>query len=98
MANNIHRYSVQESTNLQLGQNGAVFESGTTAITGSFCAIQVVTATQFTALVPVDTKHIGTSGQSGDSVAGVTFTAGSVLFGNWTGFTLASGSVVAYNG
>ena len=31
---NIHKYSVQESQNVSLGQNGCLFEAGTDAISG----------------------------------------------------------------
>ena len=68
---------------------GAVYESGTTAITGQkFSAIMALTATVFASLTAPD--------WSGDSFASMALPAGATIYGNFTGFTLTSGSVVAY--
>mgnify|MGYP003133618400 CR=1 FL=1 len=107
MANNIHKYSVQESNNLQLGQNGALFDNtGGTFHEGNFVAFQVVASASFTVLEVANARQIGTALDSdgdsqtisGNSMTGVSFPAGTVLFGNWVGFELSSGSVIAYYG
>ncbi len=71
-----------------LGKNGAVFESGTTAVTGSFCAITVVSAANFSAL---DWPEL-----SGDALTGVELPQNMTIVGDIQGFTLTSGSVLAY--
>ena len=97
---NIHKYSVQESQNVSLGQNGCLFEDGTDAITGKkIIGIQFLEDTTFTTLTPESSSYIGTSGGNGDAIdSSNTFPQGVTVFGRWTGFTLASGSVVAYLG
>ena len=72
------------------GQAGATFESGTTAVTGEFCAILIVADAVFTVLTWPE--------QDGDdmSTGTVTFPAGVTIYGQITAFTLASGQVLAY--
>ena len=97
---NIHKYSVQESNNVSLGQNGCLFEDGIYAITGkSIVAIQFISDSTFTTLTPSSSAYVGTAGGNGDAIdSSNTFPAGVVIFGSWTAFTLASGSVIAYLG
>ena len=96
----LHKYSVNESNNLALGQAGCLFEDGLNAITGkSIVAIQFLEDATFSALLPESSDDIGTLGGNGDAVdSGNTFPQGVTIFGRWTGFTLASGSVIAYLG
>jgi hypothetical protein len=93
-------YSVQKASNLSLGQGGCLFEDGTNAITGkTIVAIQFLTDSTFTTLTPIDSNYIGTSGGNGDTVdSSNTFPAGMTVYGQWTAFTLAGGSVIAYLG
>ena len=72
------------------GQAGATFETGTTAVTGTFCAITFIEDSIFTVLTMVD--------QDGDdmSTAAVSFPKGLTIYGQITAFTLASGKVLAY--
>ena len=70
------------------GQSGATFESGTDAVSGDFCALQVVGEAVLASLSWPEL--------SGDSLVGVTIPAGVVIYGQISGFTLASGSVLAY--
>lgn len=70
------------------GQSGAVVETGTSAITGTFTAITALEDVVFASLTVTD--------WSGDSTAGLPLPAGATLFGNITAFTLTSGKVVAY--
>ena len=73
---------------LVLGSLGATYENGTTAITGQFGAIQALSNTVFALLTASD--------WSGDSTASLPLPAGGVIYGQFTAFTLTSGSVVAY--
>tara|TARA_R100001126_G_C4806639_1_gene139704 strand:- start:297 stop:596 length:300 start_codon:yes stop_codon:yes gene_type:complete len=96
----IHKYQVNEANNVALGQVGCLFEDGTDAITGKkIIGIQFIEDTTFTTLTPESSSYIGTSGGNGDAIdSSNTFPQGVTVFGRWTGFTLASGSVVAYLG
>ena len=96
----ISKYTVSESNNVALGQAGCLFEDGTDAITGKkIIGIQFLEDTTFTTLTPDSSSYIGTSGGNGDAIdSSNTFPQGVTVFGRWTGFTLASGSVVAYLG
>ena len=92
-------YSDQQALNLGLGQAGCIFEDGTSAVSGTIVAIQFLEDSTFTTLTPESSSYIGTSGGSGDAIdTDNTFPQGMIIFGRWTGFTLASGSVVAYLG
>ena len=75
-------------TNLQ-GAHGAVLETGTTAITGDFSAIQCLEATVFSLLTSAN--------WTGDSTAALAVPAGVVIYGTFSAFTLTSGKVIAYN-
>ena len=96
----ISKYTVSESNNVALGQAGCLFEDGTDAITGKkIIGIQFLEDTTFTTLTPENSSYIGTSGGNGDAIdSSNTFPQGVTVFGRWSGFTLASGSVVAYLG
>ena len=96
----ISKYTVSESNNVALGKAGCLFEDGTDAITGKkIIGIQFLEDTTFTTLTPESSSYIGTSGGNGDAIdSSNTFPQGVTVFGRWTGFTLASGSVVAYLG
>lgn len=76
-----------EVDNISLGQGGATVETGTTAVTGTFAAIQFVEGGAFSAL---------TSNYDGDAFTGVTLAAGTIIYGRFTAFTLSSGKVIAY--
>ena len=96
----IDNLSVKESANVSLGQVGCFMEDGTTVISGKkIVAIQFITDTTFTTLTPNSSSFIGTAGGSGDAIdSNNTFPTGMTLFGQWTALTLATGSVVAYEG
>jgi hypothetical protein len=68
--------------------SGSVTETGTTAVTGQFAAIHCITATTFSTLTDLT--------GSGDAATGFAYPANFVLYGNFTAFTLTSGSVRAY--
>jgi len=100
MGAGLHNFSPQGVLNLSLGQHGAIFEDGTDAISSKkIIAIQFLADTTFTTLTPNSTDYIGTSGGNGDAIdSNNTFPKGMTIFGQWTAFTLATGTVVAYQG
>ena len=67
------------------GQQGIVTETGTTAVTGNFRAIQVLADATFTTFTE--------SGAGGDAMTGFSIPAGTVLYGRITAFTLSAGKV-----
>lgn len=72
------------------GQKGSYTETGTTAVTGNFYAIQVLADANFSTLTDTGADA------AGDAMTGFTVYAGTVLYGQFTAFTLASGKVRAY--
>ena len=70
------------------GQSGATVVSDTTATTGDFCAIQVLETANFSAI---------TWPELTGTLTGIDIPAGTVIYGQITGFTLTSGKVLAYN-
>ena len=105
--------TVVESNNISLGQAGSILVTGTTACTnamGVFVAIQFLEDTIFASAsggLVAETEQLypddAGTGTSIDSNAGavsdtITFPQGMTIYGRWTGFTLASGKVIAYVG
>ena len=82
------------------GHLGAIFEDGDTNTTSKqIIAIQFIEDTTFTTLTPVDSSYIGTASGNGDAIdTDNTFPQGMTIFGRWTGYRLASGSIIAYQG
>ena len=95
---NLRKYSVNESNNIGLGQAGCLFEDGTTAISDKkIVAITFLEDCTFTTLTPESSSYIGTASGNGDAIdTSNTFPQGVTIFGRWTAFTLASGSVIVY--
>jgi hypothetical protein len=71
-----------------LGQSGATLFADTTARTGAWFAITILADVVFTTLTDATLD--------GTAIAGVTFSAGSTIYGNFTAITLASGTAIAY--
>jgi len=97
----LHKYSVNESNNIGLGQAGSILETGNTPVSGKeIVAITFLEDSVFSLLTPESgtNLYIGNSNNNGDSTASVTFPQGVTIFGRWSAFTLSSGSVVAYLG
>ena len=69
------------------GQEGATFKSSGSA-SGEFCAITMVEDTVFSSLTWAELD--------GDTITGVTFSAGFTIYGQITAFELTSGKVLAY--
>ena len=81
--------------NLQsFGQNGFNVVTGTSAQTGNYSAITIVTDTVVASITATNIQLNGS--ESATALSGVTLPAGITIFGKITGFTLTSGSVIAY--
>lgn len=72
------------------GSLGNVVSTNTDAVSGQFYAIQVLEDATFSAFVETDS--------TGQAMTGFVIPAGTILYGNITGYTLASGKVRAYRG
>ena len=100
----LHKLTVQEAQNAQMGQNGATFISDNDAHTGKFVAITIVEDTIFATLTAADGDFLYGTGSgagfdsNGDNCASVTFPAGMTIYGRWSTIDLTSGKVIAYRG
>lgn len=90
MTNDI-AHSTQGSTPVTglMGEFGGVVETGTTAVTGDFSAIQVIEEATFSLLTRPEF--------TGDALTSIAIPAGTILYGYCTAFTLSAGKVIAYN-
>lgn len=70
------------------GENGVTVTANTTAVTGSFTAIQVLEDATFSVFTE--------TGAAGQAMTGFVIQAGTILFGRITAYTLTSGKVRAY--
>ena len=89
-------YTIEET-----GQLGSIFENATTVYdTKQIVAIQFLEDTKFTTLTTDSTIFPGThADDNGIQIDNNdVFPQGMTIFGKWTAFTLASGSVIAYQG
>jgi hypothetical protein len=78
--------NAQANANIaQFGQNGFKLLSGTDTSTERFYAIQALEDAIISATV-----------ETGDPLSATTLTAGTVVYGPFTGITMTSGSVIAY--
>jgi len=77
-----------------MGQKGSVLVTDTTAITGAFRTIQVITDCTFTTLTSDITKNGIVTASTGADFG--TLTAGTVIYGKFTAITLATGKVILY--
>ena len=101
----INKFGANEALNIKLGQNGSVYESGTTAVSAptgkKIVAIMAVADAVFATLTPESNEYMGQTGTSseynGDAFSD-TFKQGDWVYGSWNNFTLSSGKVVAYFG
>lgn len=71
-----------------LGQRGFVFVDGTSANPGNFAAIQVIADAQFSVLSALSST-VG-------NLTSIVLGTGTIIYGPFTSFTLASGKVIAY--
>ena len=95
----INKYTVNESSNVALGQAGAKFISDTESHSGTFVAITMLEDTVFNALTPTDTtKGYGVGSYNGNTMASETIPQGVTIYGRWSTIDLTSGLVIAYIG
>ena len=95
----INKYTVNESSNVALGQTGAKFISDTEVHSGTFVAITMLEDTVFNALTPTDTTNgYGVGSYNGNTMASETIPQGVTIYGRWSTIDLTSGLVIAYIG
>jgi hypothetical protein len=109
----LHKYTVQESQNIGIGQAGSILVTGTTAVTpkiGVVVAITFLEDTKFTndatGLVAESQQlfpdSVGTGrdidADGGGATSTEEFPKGVTIYGRWTSFALAEGKVIAYIG
>ena len=109
----LQQYSVVEAGNVGLGQAGSILVTGTGGTTcndGVFVAFTFITDTVFASGVgglsaeneqmwPDDAGTSTIIADSGGVVTDtVSFPSGMTIYGRWTQFQLASGSLIAYRG
>ena len=101
----INKFSANEALNIQLGQNGSVYESGTTAVSAptgkKIVAIMAVADAVFATLTPENSSFMGrtsTSSEYNGDAFSDTCKQGDWIYGSWNNFTLSSGKVIAYFG
>ena len=95
----INKYTVNESSNVALGQAGAKFISDTAEHSGTFVAITMLEDTVFNALTPTDTTNgYGVGSYNGNTMASETIPQGVTIYGRWNLIDLTSGLVIAYIG
>ena len=105
----LHAYTVQEAQGASMGQAGSILVKGTVVCTndvGDFVAIQFIEDTTFTSLTAQDNNFypsddgasLGIDSDAGGQSDSVIFPAGMTIYGRWTGFQLADGTVIAYVG
>jgi len=95
----INKYTVNESSNVALGQAGAKFISDTEVHSGTFVAITMLEDTVFNALTPTDTTNgYGVGSYNGNTMASETIPQGVTIYGRWSTIDLTSGLVIAYLG
>ena len=95
----INKYTVNESSNVALGQAGAKFISDTSVHSGTFVAITMLEDTVFNALTPTDTTNgYGVGSYNGNTMASETIPQGVTIYGRWNSIDLTSGLVIAYIG
>ena len=80
-----------DSYQLQGQQGGQAYNTADGAVTGSFRWIQCLTDTVFSALASTNITNASTK------LVSITLPAGSGLGGSFTGFTITSGTVIAYS-
>ena len=95
----INKYTVNESSNVALGQAGAKFISDTAEHSGTFVAITMLEDTVFEKLRPTDTTNgYGVGSYNGNTMASETIPQGVTIYGRWNLKDLTSGLVIAYIG
>ena len=105
----LHNYTVQEGQNAMLGQAGALLTNDTSndidAPTGTtWVALQIIADVTFTTLTQEGNRWYGSAAgatdldSNGDVTGSIIFPAGMTIYGRWSKFNLAGGTVIAYLG
>ena len=76
---------------VSLGQRGFIFTDDTSAVDGNFAAIQIIADTVFNSLTALNSTVGNLAGASG-----ITLSAGTIIYGPFTGYDLTGGKVIAY--
>ena len=85
MAASLHKYTVAEATNLQLGQNGfKELDSAGNTGDGTFCAFYVTGSNADDQATIAATTHVG------DDMTACNFTTGSLVYGPFKKITMSS--------
>jgi hypothetical protein len=85
MANNLHKYTVAEGVNLQLGQNGfKELDSAGNTGDGNFCAFLV------TGAEAADVATVAATCHAGDDLTATPFLAGTIVYGSFKKITMSS--------
>jgi len=79
----------RRNNTLEFSHQGGVVVNDTTATSGNFGAIQVINDAVFSAITAPEYTNAS-------DLTTITITAGTVLYGRFTAFTLTSGVVVAH--
>ena len=107
MAAGIHKFTVQESQNLGLGQGGVAYIStGATYSPPSNTVVVAMTFiedSEFASGTTVESSQFTTQGTAGpgtgaEAFGGDTFPAGVTIYGRFTAVDLASGAAMLYLG
>ena len=109
MGQGIHKYTVQEAENIQLGQCRSAYSNDQDTYSPAsgelVVAIQMIQDCKFTTITPEDPANcfgdsavgLGNAGGTGDPVdAADLFPAGTVIYGRWTEVDLAQGIAILY--
>jgi hypothetical protein len=83
--------NVEDAALVSLGQRGFIFTDDTNAVTGNFAAIQIVADAVFNSLTALNSTVGNLAGGSA-----ITLSAGTVIYGPFTGYDLTSGKIIAY--
>ena len=105
----LYSYTVQEAQNATMGQAGSLLTNDTSNDIDApsdqcFVALQMIDDVTFTTLTQEDNKWFGSAAgatdidSNADTTSGITFSAGTTIYGRWSTFRLAGGSIIAYIG
>jgi hypothetical protein len=83
--------NIEDAALVSLGQRGFIFTDDTNAVTGNFAAIQIVADAVFNSLTALNSTVGNLAGGSA-----ITLSAGTVIYGPFTGYDLTSGKIIAY--
>jgi hypothetical protein len=91
-------YNMADAAEMSMGGKGCVVIADTAATTPaagqSFVALHCISAVVFTAYTARQYAPVLPT----NGLVGITFPAGTVLYGQFASITLASGTMIAYNG